>query len=262
MLAATGACRGGGARVDCRTGAPQPASTPDATTQPPQRPSPLSNSREPIDLAALAQQFVDPGQDRAIKRGYLRWFQAGARLLDVGCGHGALLAEAGAAGFAARGIDASPAAVAACRTAGLQAELADAAPWLEQAAARGERFDGVALVHVVEHLPPEQVAALLGALAAVLAPGGRLLVATPNARNLIVLEQVFWLDPTHLRPYPRPLLERLAAAAGLSTVASFDDPASRPLRGPLRRLLARLRSLLSGADRSGPMDAVVVFARQ
>ena len=91
------------------------------------------------------------------------------------------------------------------------------------------------------------------------ASGGRLLVVTPNSRNLIVLSEVFWLDPTHVRPYPRALVERLGRAAGFTTVASYDDPASVPHRGFVRRWLAALRSRLSGADRSAPMDSVVVF---
>jgi SAM-dependent methyltransferase len=103
--------------------------------------------------------------------------------------------------------------------------------------------------------------ALIAACARVLEPGGRLLIATPNACNLIVLEETFWLDPTHVRPYPRALLERMGSAEGLHVVASYDDPTTSPRRPFLRRAIAQLRSWLSGADRSGPMDSVVVFEK-
>ena len=89
----------------------------------------------------------------------------------------------------------------------------------------------------------------------------RVAVGTGDPRNLIVLEQLFWLDPTHVRPYPRPLLERLGRAAALQVVDSYDDPATVPKRSLPRRWLARLRSLCSGADRSSPLDSVVVFER-
>lgn len=214
------------------------------------------------DLAALAQTFVDPEQDRATKRGYLQWFAGGANLLDLGCGHGAFLDVARQAGLPARGVDASATAVAACTARGLAAEFADIGESLRTAQQRGETFAGVLLAHVVEHLPPATVATLFVAIAAVLAPGGRLVVVTPNVRNLIVLEETFWLDPTHLRPYPRLLLQKLGEAAGLSLVASYDDPASCPRRTGLRRLLTWLRTRISGADRSGPMDAVVVLTRR
>jgi SAM-dependent methyltransferase len=70
------------------------------------------------------------------------------------------------------------------------------------------KFSGAVLTHVVEHCDGATTMALIAACARVLEPGGRLLIATPNARNLIVLEETFWLDPTHVRPYPRALLER------------------------------------------------------
>ena len=77
------------------------------------------------------------------------------------------------------------------------------------AAARGERFDGVFASHLVEHLPADHVPGLVERIAAVLSPGGRAVLVTPNARNLVVLTETFWLDPTHVRPWPRPLLGRL-----------------------------------------------------
>lgn len=212
----------------------------------------------PIDLATLAQGFVDPQQDRAVKRGYLRWFAGAARVLDLGCGHGAFLAVARAAGLDAIGCDASPAAIAACRAAGFTAEVGDA----EAVLRRGEHgADAMLCAHVVEHLPPAQVASLLAAIAAALAPGRHAVVVTPNVRNLIVLQETFWLDPTHLRPYPRPLLERLGRAAGLEVAASYDDASTRPRRAGIKRLLAWLRSRASGAERSSAMDAVVVFTK-
>lgn len=102
---------------------------------------------------------------------------------------------------------------------------------------------------------------LFAGLAAALAPGGRAVLVTPDPTNLVVITEVFWLDPTHVRPWPRPLLEALGRAAGLTVVESYGDPATTPRRPPLRRLLARIRSALSGADRSGPMDSVVVLGR-
>lgn len=32
------------------------------------------------------------------------------------------------------------------------------------------------------------------------------LIVTPNPKDLSITNDIFWLDPTHIRPYPRPLL--------------------------------------------------------
>jgi 2-polyprenyl-3-methyl-5-hydroxy-6-metoxy-1,4-benzoquinol methylase len=218
----------------------------------------LAEPPEPVDLGRLAAGFVDPDEDRARQGGYLRWFPRAGVLLDLGCGSGAFLEVAARAGWAARGVDASAERVAACAARGLDARCAEAVEFLESGE---ELFGGILAAHLIEHLPPERAARLIVAAAGRLAPGGRLVLVTPDLRSAIVAAETFWLDPTHLRPYPRALVERLCAAAGLRKVASFGDPGSRPRRPAWKQALAALRSWLSGCDRSGPMDLVVVAER-
>lgn len=219
----------------------------------------VTEASTPIDLRAIAQSFVDVEEDRAVKLGYLRWFANARRVLDIGCGEGKFLELLRDAGITAFGVDASPSAVAACRAHGHEVVCGDAVAMLQDP---GDSFDGALIAHVVEHLAPERVAELIGAAAGRLAPGARLVLVTPNVRSLVVLEETFWLDPTHVRPFPRLLLERLCQAAGLQVVASFDDPATVPRRRWWRRWIARWRSIWSGANRSAPMDAIVVAERR
>jgi 2-polyprenyl-3-methyl-5-hydroxy-6-metoxy-1,4-benzoquinol methylase len=127
---------------------------------------------------------------------------AGRSVLDAGCGEGygaALLA-----GVARRvvGVDRAEAiAVAAARhrAPGLAFRAAD----LERLDGLGERFDLVLSFQVIEHLPDP--AGFLRALAAVTAPGGALVVTTPN-RLMSVSE-----NPYHLREWTAPELLALAA---------------------------------------------------
>jgi 2-polyprenyl-3-methyl-5-hydroxy-6-metoxy-1,4-benzoquinol methylase len=136
----------------------------------------------------LARGYVDAGEDREKKRGYLRFLPASGTVLDLGCGTGAFLDLLRDAGLPARGIDASPAAVAACRARGHAVDCAD----LEAAVARLQadpvRFSAVVLVHVIEHFDGPRALALLAAAAKLLAPSGVLLIVTPDPRSAIVLE--------------------------------------------------------------------------
>ncbi|HZT56936.1 MAG TPA: class I SAM-dependent methyltransferase [Burkholderiaceae bacterium] len=217
---------------------------------------------EPHPLAAIARAFVDAAGERATKQGYLAWLPRHGTVLDVGCGGGAFLDVARAAGLGAIGIDCDGAAVAAARRNGHDVHLGDAVAVLRELGGTGARFHGALLAHVIEHTDGEGALRLLHAIAAVLAPGAPLVVATPDVRSHIVLSELFWLDPSHVRPYPRLLIERLGAAAGFDVSASFRDATTRPRRPWWRALLARLRSALSGVDKSGPQDAVVVLRRR
>lgn len=210
------------------------------------------------DFSILAREFADPGEVRRVQRGYLRFFPANGRVLDVGCGRGLFLELLREAGVRALGLEMGEESAAVARREGHEVVVADAADWL---ATTTEQFEGIFCSHLVEHFAADGAGVLLRGVARALTPGGRAVFVTPNPRNLLVLTEVFWLDPTHLRPWPRPVLERMGVAAGLRVVESFDDPATVPRRPFLRRTFARIRSALSGADRSSPMDSVVVFER-
>jgi O-antigen chain-terminating methyltransferase len=72
----------------------------------------------------------------------------------------------------------------------------------------------VTAFQVVEHLPFECVVALVQAAFRALLPGGILLFETPNPENLQVATYSFWMDPTHKKPIPPPLLMDLSFHAG------------------------------------------------
>jgi len=215
----------------------------------------------PRDLSRIADVFVDVAIDAATKRSYLARFPAATNVLDVGCGQGRFLDAAREHGIESLGLDSSAEACAACVSRGHSVVHGDALVLLKRLHEERRRFAAVLLAHVVEHCDGATALELVASCARVLQPGGRLLVATPNAKNLVVLEEVFWLDPSHVRPYPRALLEQMGRAAGLDVVASYDDPTTTPRRAAWRRLVACVRSWFSGANRSAPMDSVVVFEK-
>jgi SAM-dependent methyltransferase len=146
------------------------------------------------------------------------------RLLDVGCGHGLLLAEARARGYDVLGLELSTAAVGHARSR-LGVEVEQVA--LEDfAAAAGERFDVVVLADVLEHLddPVGAVDATVG----LLAEGGVLCLTTPDPSSAAArLAGRRWWGylPAHVCLVPHAILNELLAARGL--VVSTDVPLVR-----------------------------------
>ncbi|WP_114228617.1 MULTISPECIES: bifunctional 2-polyprenyl-6-hydroxyphenol methylase/3-demethylubiquinol 3-O-methyltransferase UbiG [Sphingomonas] len=102
---------------------------------------------------------------------------AGKTALDVGCGAGLLCEPLARLGAAVTGIDAAPELIAAARThaAGQGLEISYVASGVEEL---GGQYDLVTAMEVIEHVADP--AAFLASLAARLAPGGLLILSTPN----------------------------------------------------------------------------------
>jgi SAM-dependent methyltransferase len=179
----------------------------------------------------------------------------GARMLDYGCGRGALGRVAMAAGLDTTGIELDDEARrTAQRDAGLRAytrlgDLRHAEP--------DARFDVITLWQVIEHLrrPWED----LEALRELLTPEGFMVIATPNAECLRArLEGARWenvSNPTHLYYFSERSLQRLVGASGLAPVDRLFLPGSYPHHGFMRR---RVQGFL----RARRLDGDIVFVVQ
>jgi len=158
-----------------------------------------------FDYSRFAERFR--GSEEYVKAGqqfYLPYFQSCKNVLDIGCGRGEFLKMMKDAGVPARGVELSAESVALCRSQGLDAEVADVYPYL--AALPEGSLDGVFCSQVVEHLAPERLPELIRLCASRLAPGGVIAIETPNPECLAIFATHFYLDPTHSRPVPHPLL--------------------------------------------------------
>ncbi len=154
---------------------------------------------------------------------------AGLEILDVGCGGGILTESVAELGAAVRGIDAVARNVAIARShgAGRDLDVAYAEDTAEALADRGERFDVVLNMEVVEHVP--DVPRFMSACASLVRPGGTMFVATINrtlasfALAIVGAEYVLrWLPRgTHRWSwFPRPEeLEHHLECAGVPVVA-------------------------------------------
>jgi O-antigen chain-terminating methyltransferase len=136
-------------------------------------------------------------------------------VLDAGCGRGELLRLLRAEGIAAVGVDSNPVSAGALRREGLSVEEGDAIARLE--ARPPASLGAVTAFQLVEHWPPGDAFRFLQAARRAVAPGGVLVAETINADSLSAL-RAFYLDPTHVRPWPPDGLRFLAEAAGFTDV--------------------------------------------
>jgi 2-polyprenyl-6-hydroxyphenyl methylase/3-demethylubiquinone-9 3-methyltransferase len=167
---------------------------------------PAPSTIDPAEAAhfgAMAAEWWDPKGSSAmlhklnpVRLGYLReridahWHGDGAsftpltgkRVLDVGCGAGLLCEPLARLGAAVTGIDAAAENIATARAHAALSGLAIdyRAGGIEALA--GERFDLVTSLEVIEHVATPD--AFVAGLAAALAPGGLLILSTPNRTAL------------------------------------------------------------------------------
>ncbi|WP_313473443.1 methyltransferase domain-containing protein [Stutzerimonas kunmingensis] len=137
--------------------------------------------------------------------------QAGLPAVDIGCGRGEwlkILPER----VQRIGIDLNATNVLACHEQGLEALHDDALRWL--ARQPDASLGLVSAFHVIEHLPFEQLHTLLDQCLRVLAPGGMIMLETPNPENLISAATHFYTDPTHIHPLPPAFTEFLVQYKG------------------------------------------------
>lgn len=166
------------------------------------------------------------------------------RLVEIGCGDGALLAELGRRGAAGalRGFDISEEAVRAARGRGLTGvEPFDG----RRLPVADDAFDVAVLSHVIEHV--EDPVALLRE-AARTAP--TVVVEVPLERSLSggrASRRSLSASIGHVRALDRAAARRLVEDAGLRVTAELTDPLPAAVhlfyaRTPAGRVAARLRS--------------------
>lgn len=174
-------------------------------------------------------------------RFWTRGLPAGARILDLGCGRGVLLAAFLGKGFEAHGVEISEAAVA-----GIDPRVKIRMAWhLQEAGYPADTFDQILIWHVLEHLPDPR--ATLEECRRILRPGGRLIVAVPNFSSL----QARWagaawfhLDlPRHLFHFPLAALERLLVDCGFTCASRHHFSLRQNPFGWVQSLLNRSRRL-------------------
>lgn len=194
-----------------------------------------ANARFVADLASGVVELLAP--------------MAGERILDLGCGDGALTEKLVTAGATVVGVDASADMVAAARGRGLDAHVMDG-----QALSFAREFDAV-FSNAALHWMPDGAAVIAG-VARALRPGGRFVGEFGGFGNIAAIVTALTaaltrrgLDPARIRRwYPSPAHYAAMLEAGGFRVRSIGlIPRPTPLPTGMRGWLATFAEPMLGA---------------
>ena len=161
----------------------------------------------------------------------------GAAILDLGCGHGAIVWAARELGYTdVAGVDASPEQVAAARDLGipgvrqgdLRATLAGLAPGT---------MDAIILFDLFHYFDKDEQMAIADAVHLALKPGGRFILHVPNAEAVFAARMRYW-DVLAADAFTRASIAQLLRACDFARVECFEDrPAPHGLKSAIRAAL-------------------------
>lgn len=161
--------------------------------------------RSPPLLAGFEQTFRgDEAMIRDRQRGYVDILRNVSPVVDLGAGRGEMIELLAEAGVPATGVDHDPDMADHARAKGLAIECLDAFEYLDKQP--DGSIGSVFSAQFIEHLPGEQLIALIRMAHRKLVPGGLWVAETVNPHSPRALK-AFWMDLTHAHPiFPESLV--------------------------------------------------------
>ena len=172
----------------------------------------------PLTLAGLRAR--EPYLQQLVQRHFPA--NKDAVVLDLGCGHGALIHVARKQGYRnLRGIDRSPEQVAAARRLGIE-NVIDGDLTEALLAQPDSSLDVVVAFDVIEHFTRDELLPFVDEVHRVLKTGGRWIIHVPNGESPFGCRMRYW-DLTHELAFTRTSLSQLLLCSGFRDVHCFED---------------------------------------
>jgi SAM-dependent methyltransferase len=152
----------------------------------------------------------------------------GAYFLDLGCGRGEFLGLLSKHGIAAKGIDTNQLTINMLERQGLDVLRSDALEFL--AGIDDGILKGITMFQVIEHLDYEYIKSILALAFKKISYEGVIILESVNPYCVLGIG-AFYLDPTHLKPFPPDLMKFLLEWNGFNEVGIvYSDPIPKSLR--------------------------------
>jgi 2-polyprenyl-3-methyl-5-hydroxy-6-metoxy-1,4-benzoquinol methylase len=170
-----------------------------------------------IDYFEFENNFRGSRQDIKERQGaYLKYFEEGQTVVDIGCGRGEFLELLDENGVQTTGVDSYQEFVRFCKFKGLNAVCEDAIAYV--ANMEDASVDGITGFQIAEHLTTLQLVTLCNRAYNKLKPGGHFILETPNPTCLSMFTNNFYLDPSHEKPIHPQTLHYFLGKAGFKKV--------------------------------------------
>ena len=186
---------------------------------------------EEQELASIQRKFVD-------------YYPEKGEVIDLGSGRGVFLELLKESGRKAVGVEMDSTMLKVSKERGHQVHEGEATSFLQNTTGK---YDGIMASHIIEHMEISQGLKFIELIKKRLKKGGVAIIITPRPGSLWSTEN-FWLDTTHVRPYPYELMKRLLLP--LEEVVGGIEPDSYVLKnaGKKAKLIAGIRKKIIGPE--------------
>ncbi len=163
-----------------------------------------------------------------------------ARIIDLGCGHGAVVYFAQAAGYQnVVGVDRSPEQIKEAQRLGIAGvREGDLLKTLESLS--DESVDLIVAFDVIEHFTKDELVLLVDEVNRVLRKSGKWIIHTPNGESPFA-GRIRYGDFTHEQAFTRTSLAQLLNASGFPLVTCYEDsPIPHGIKSTVRLILWKI----------------------